>query len=159
MPLSGVGIVFEGKDLAVSVVFVKCGSLKGKGVHKRVSAAALQGFAFRRRQQPASDPLAPEPFADEKVLDAEPVAKGLSGQSGQLLARPVLKEYADGNTLGCLTVAVIVFPQHLMDLMDIAFVSVVRDSDIHMLIHQPYIDFSTAFSAAFLSGPGYRPPL
>ena len=132
MPLSGVGIVFEGKDLAVSVVFVKCGSLKGKGVHKRVSAAALQGFAFRRRQQPASDPLAPEPFADEKVLDAEPVAKGLSGQSGQLLARPVLKEYADGNTLGCLTVAVIVFPQHLMDLMDIAFVSVVRDSDIHI---------------------------
>ena len=86
----------------------------------------------RRRQQPASDPLAPEPFADEKVLDAEPVAKCLAGQSAQLPARSVLKEYADGNTLGCLTVAVIVFPQHLMDLMDIAFVSVVRDSDIHI---------------------------
>lgn len=127
------------------MIFVKCGSLKGKGVHKRVSAAALSGFAFRRRQQFASDPLTPELFADEKVFNAEPVAKGLAGQSGQLPARPVLKEYADGDTLGRLTVAVIVFPQHLMDLLDIVFVSVVRDSDIHMLIHQPYIDFLAAF--------------
>lgn len=132
------------------MILVKCGSLKGKGVHKRVSAAALSGFCLRSLQQFASDPLTPEPFADEKVFNAEPVAKGLTGQSGQLPACPVLKEYADGHTLGRLAVAVIVFPQHLMDLMNIAFVSVVRDPDIHTLIHQPYIDFSTAFLAAFL---------
>ena len=56
------------------MLFVKCGRLKGKGVHKRVFAAALPELIFRSLQQPAAEPLAPERFADEQEPDAKPVA-------------------------------------------------------------------------------------
>ena len=40
---------FEGKDLPISMLFVKCGCLKGESVHKSILAAAALGFAFRSR--------------------------------------------------------------------------------------------------------------
>ena len=109
MPFAGVGIFFEGKNIPVSMLPVKCRRLKGEGVHKGIFAAALAGFCLRSLQQIASDPLAPELFADEKVLDAESVSKGLSGQSGELPSSLVFEEYAEGNALGRLTVREIIF--------------------------------------------------
>ena len=84
------------------MVFVKCGRLKRKSVHKGIFAAALSGLCLRSLQQLASDLLAPELFADEKILDAEPIAKCLSGQSSELLTRLIFQKYADRNALGCL---------------------------------------------------------
>ena len=109
MPFPGVWVFLEGESLPVSVLFVKGGRLKGKGVHKGVFAAAASGFRLRSFQQPASDPLPSEPFADEKELDAEPVAEGLSGQPRELSAALVFQKYADGNVLGRLAVRKIIF--------------------------------------------------
>ena len=134
MPFAGVGIFSEGKNLPVSTAFVKCGRLKRTGVHKGIFAAALSGFCLCCLQQLASDSLAPELFADEKLLDAEPIAKCLSGQSGELLARLIFQEYADRDALGFLAVTAIVFLQHLVDLMDIALVSVVGYSKVHVYL-------------------------
>ena len=117
MPFAGVGIFFEGKNLLVSVVFVKCGRLKRKL---------------------ASDSLAPELFTDEKILDAEPIAKCLSCQSSELLARLILQKYTYRDALGCLAVTEIVFLQQLVDLMDIARISITGDSkraDIGCVYH------------------------
>ena len=110
------------------MVFVKCGRLKRKGVHKGIFAAALSGLCLRSLQQLASDLLAQELFADEKVLDAEPIAKCLSGQSGKLLARLIFQKYADRNTLRCLAVTEIVFLQQLVDLINIMHISITGDS-------------------------------
>ncbi len=111
------------------MLFVKCGRLKGKGVHKGIFAAALSGCCLRSLQQPASDPLAPEPFADEKVLDAEPIAECLSGQSGELSPRLIFQKYADRDALGGLAVTEIKFLQQRVDLLDIARVSVTGDPE------------------------------
>ena len=77
--------------------FVKRGRLKGKGVHKGIFAAAPFSLFFRSLQQPAPDPLPPELFADEKILDAEPVAEAFARQAGELPTRLVFQENADGN--------------------------------------------------------------
>ena len=128
MPFADVRIFFERKNLPVSMVFVKCGRLKRKSVHKGIFAAALSGLCLRSLQQLASDLLAPELFADEKVLDAEPIAKCLSGQSSELLARLIFQKHADRDTLRCIAVTEIVFLQQLVDLMDIMRISITGDS-------------------------------
>ena len=82
------------------MLFVKCGHLKGKGVHKRVFAAALPGLIFRSLQQPAAKTcLAPERFADEQEPDAKPLPEGLTGQSGELPARLVFQKHAERHIL------------------------------------------------------------
>ena len=93
----------------VSVLFVKSGSLKRKSIHKGIFAAALSGFFLRCRRQFASDPLASELFADKKILDAKPIAKSFARQSGELLVVLVFEKYANGNVLGRLPVAEIIF--------------------------------------------------
>ena len=104
-----VWIFFEGKNLPISMFFVKCESLKGKGVHKGIFAAAAFCIQFRSLQQPASDALPSERFADKKIPDAKPIPKGFSGQSGELSAHFLFQEYADRNALGCLAVREILF--------------------------------------------------
>ncbi len=91
------------------MILVKTGSLKGKGVHKGIFAAAAFCIQFRSLQQPASDALPSERFADKKIPDAKPIPKGFSGQSGELSAHFVFQEYADRNALGCLAVLEILF--------------------------------------------------
>ena len=120
------------------MLFVKCGRLKGKGVHKRVFAAALPGLIFRSLQQPAAEPLAPERFADEQEPDAKPVAEGLCGQSGELPARLVFQKHAERHIFRCLAVPEVVVPQHLVDLMDVAFVSVICDPNMHAIVLWPH---------------------
>lgn len=82
----------------------------------------------RSLQQLASNSLPPELFADEKVLDAEPIAKCLSSQSCELLTCLIFQKYADWDVLGCLAVTEIVLLQQLVDLMDIARISITGDS-------------------------------
>ena len=106
---AGVGVVFERENLPVAMPFVKCGRLKGKGVHKGIFAAAPFGLFFRSLQEPAPGPLPPELFADEKILDAEPVAEGLACQAGELPACLVFQKYADGNVLRRFAMLEIIF--------------------------------------------------
>ena len=91
------------------MLFIKCGGLKREGIHKDIFAAAPSGLTLCGLQQPASDSLPSERFADEKESDAKPIAKGLSRQSGCLFAAFVLQKYADGNVLRRLAVAEILF--------------------------------------------------
>lgn len=73
-----VWIFFEGKNLPISMFFVKCESLKGKGVHEGIFAAAPHGFFLSSLQQLASNHFDSKLLADEKELDAKPVPKCFS---------------------------------------------------------------------------------
>lgn len=81
---------------------------------------------------------APERFADEQEPDAKPVAEGLTGQSGELPARLVFQKHAERHIFRCLAVPEVVVPQHLVDLMDVAFVSVICDPEVHAIFHLPH---------------------
>ena len=89
-----------------------------KSCPQRLFAATFSGLFLRGLKQLASDPLAPELFADKKKLDAKPIAKGFSRQSRKHPVRLVFQKDADGNILGCLAAAEIIRFQQPIDLMD-----------------------------------------
>ena len=102
-----------------------------KSCPQRLFAATFSGLFLRGLKQLASNPLAPELFADKKKLDAKPIAKGFSRQSRKLPVRLVFQKDADGNILGCLAAAEIIRFQQPIDLMDIARISIICYSKIH----------------------------
>lgn len=73
--------------------FVKCGSLKGKGVHKSIFTATLSGFCLHSLQQFAPDSFASELFADKKELNAKPITKCFSCQSGDFPLMLTFKKF------------------------------------------------------------------
>ena len=70
--------------------------------------------------------------------DAKPVAEGLTGQSGELPARLVFQKHAERHIFRRLAVPEVVVPQHLVDLMDVVFVSVICDPEVHAIFHLPH---------------------